>query len=96
MILFFLMKGWREKLFCDVQQEGEVTFLFPPFSSLENRRTALVLKFALDYEKNPRYQHWFPRHEKCRYYVRRKAKYKEEFALRDRMRNSPISACDEF
>ena len=60
--------------------------------SLEERRKSLALKFALDAEKNPRYSSWFPAHEEYRHNIRDKAKYKEDFALYDRTRNSPVFA----
>ena len=58
--------------------------------TLRERRDALVLNFALAAEKNPKYEHWFPKQPEYKHDVREKKKYKEEFALHDRMKRSPI------
>ena len=59
-------------------------------ASLEDRRKELALSFALNAEKNPKYAHWFPLHPRYTHNIREQAKYREDFALRDRMKNSPV------
>ena len=58
--------------------------------TLESRRKTLALNFALSLEKNAKFSSWFPLQGEYRHNIREKKKYKEEFALRDRLRNSPV------
>ena len=67
--------GFKTSYACALEKSGLCT--------LDERRRKLCLKFALDSEKNPRYKHWFPAHDRYAYNVRQKSKFKEEFALRD-------------
>ena len=58
---------------------------------MESRREKLFEKFAHKTQKNPKYQHWFPRKEIIRE-TRKQRPYLEEKASGDRLYRSPIFA----
>ena len=60
--------------------------------TLESRRRKLVLKFAMKTAANPLWDEWFPRHDEYCYDLRRRMKYREDFASKDRLRLSPTYA----
>ena len=59
---------------------------------LETRREKLVLKFAQKLAGNPMWNHWFPLQPECPHNLRRTRTYREEFASKERLKNSPIFA----
>ena len=63
---------------------------FSGLDTLESRRTKLVQKFAIKTSANPLWAHWFPQHEEYSYDLRKKLRYREDFAAKDRLRLSPI------
>ena len=59
--------------------------------TLDNRRNTLCLNFAKRCILNRKLSHLFPMHDKSkRYDIRRKQKYKIQFANTDRYRKSPV------
>ena len=60
--------------------------------TLDERREQLCMNFALKCLKNPRFKDMFPLNERCNdMHTRNPEKYKVQFALTDRLQNSPIT-----
>ena len=60
--------------------------------TLDERREHLCMNFALKCLKNPRFKEMFPLNDKCHdMHTRCPEKYKVQFALNNRLQNSPVT-----
>ena len=58
--------------------------------TLAERRFVNCKNFAMKTAENERFRHWFPRNEDCGHDLRRREKYRLDFARHERLRNAPI------
>ena len=59
---------------------------------LDERRKKFVRKFTMKAASNPRWESWFPLHDTYEHDLRKKLKYREDFASKERLWSSPIYA----
>ena len=76
--------GWNKSYQTCLEESG--------LERLDDRRWKALQQFAYKTSQNERYQHWFPLNEETHHDLRKREKYKINFARHERLRRAPIYA----